>query len=200
MKFKKYVLVLIKYVPFSSIKIQLYRTLLGYCIGKDVKIGRSMINCKKVTIGDGVYIADNNVFSCKELSIGSHTKIHSGNVFIGKNSIFIGKDSRIINNHYFDLYNTISIGDNSWIAGRNSQFWTHGSLYTKIGSKDLSIRIGDYTYIGSGSLFAPGAKVNSKSLVALGSVVTKTFEDIEVIIGGNPATIIKKDMYWRTHW
>ncbi|MCB0447739.1 MAG: hypothetical protein KDD03_09550 [Gelidibacter sp.] len=200
MKLKKYVLVLIKYIPFSSVKVQLYRTLFGYSIGNNVKIGKSIINCKNVAIGNDVFIADYNVFSCTALTIGNHTKIQSGNTFIGKSSFSIGEHSRIINHHYFDLYNTIHIGNHSWIAGRYSEFWTHGSLYTRLDTKDLSISIGNYTYIGSNSLFAPGTHVDSRSLVALGSVVTKTFEEQDIIIAGNPASIIKKDIYWRTHW
>jgi acetyltransferase-like isoleucine patch superfamily enzyme len=200
MKLKKHLLVLIKYIPFSNIKNQLYRILFGYSIGKNVKVGKSMINCKKVTIGDGVYIANHNVFSCEEIAIGDNTKIQSGNIFLGKSSFSIGKNSRIINNHYFDLWNNVSIGDNTWIAGRGSQFWTHGSLYTRMGTKDLSISIGNDTYIGSNCLFVPGAKINSKILVGLGSVVTKIFEGKNIIIAGNPASIIKKDIYWRTNW
>ena len=112
MKIKIILLKIIKYIPVSSIKVVLLKLLFKYTIGKNVKIGKSFINCKRVTIGDNVYVADNNVFSCKEVHIGSNTKIHSGNVFQGRATFYIGNNSRIINNHHFDLWNDIKIGTN----------------------------------------------------------------------------------------
>ncbi len=197
---KIFILKIIKYLPFNFLKIFLLNNGFGYTIGHGVKIGKSIINCKKVSIGDNVYIASRNVFSCSEIKIGSDTKIHSGNTFIGKESFVIGKNSRIINNHYFDLWHQIKIGDNTWIAGRNSEFWTHGSIKTKTNNKDLSIVIGDDVYIGSSSKFAPGSKVNSRNLVSLGSMVSGEFNENETIIMGNPATIVKTGIDWRENW
>lgn len=200
MKTKIILLKIIKYIPLSSIKVLLLRKLFGYAIGKNVKIGKSIVNCEKVTIGDDVYIADNNVFSCKEILIGNSTKIHSGNVFQGNTSFSIGDNSRIINNHYFDLWNPIEIGDNSWVAGKSSQFWTHGSLHTKIGDKDLSIHIGSNVYIGSNCSFAPGTQIGAINLVGLGSVITKVFNEEKMVIAGNPAQIVKQNIDWRENW
>lgn len=200
MKSKSIILKFIKYIPFSSVKIFFLKFLFGYSIGHNVKIGKSIINCDKVTIGNNVRIADNNVFSCRELSIGSNTAIHSGNLFIGTSGFSIGDNSRIINNHYFDLWNDIKIGNNTWIAGRNSQFWTHGSIYTKTNKKDLSISIKDNVYVGSSVCFAPGVKIESINLIGLGSVVTDSFIKSNSIIAGNPAKIVKENIDWRINW
>ncbi len=200
MKSRSIILKVIKYMPFSSVKVFLLKFLFGYTIGHNVKIGKSIINCKKVIIGNNVRIADNNVFSCKELNIGSDTVIHSGNVFIGASVFSIGNNSRIINNHYFDLWNDIKIGNNTWIAGKNSQFWTHGSIHTKTNKKDLSISIKDNVYVGSSVCFAPGVKIESINLIGLGSVVTNSFIQSNCIIAGNSAKIIKENIDWRTNW
>ena len=196
---KRLTLKFIKQIPFNFLKIILYRKLFGYQIGKGVKIGKAIINCKKVSIGNNVYIANNNVFSCNEISIGSNTSIHSGNTFIGNGKFVVGDNSRIINKHHFDLWNSITIGNNTWVAGRNSEFWTHGSIHTKTG-KDLSITIGDYVYIGSASRFAPGTKISSFNLVAMGSVVSGVFRMDKTLILGNPANVIKQDIDWRKNW
>ncbi|WP_372938851.1 hypothetical protein [Seonamhaeicola sp.] len=190
----------IKYVPFNIIKVHLLRVLFDYSIGKNVRIGKSIINCDNVFIGDNVYIANNNTFSCKSIRIGNDTKIHSGNRVIGRASFVIGNNSRIINDHFFDVWNNITIGDHTWIAGKNSQFWTHGSVHTKKGTKDLSITIGNYNYIGSACLFSPGVIIKNVSLIGLGSVVSKTFSESEIIIMGNPCEIIKKNIDWRVNW
>lgn len=104
---------IIKFIPNSNCKVFLLRFLFGYTIGKNVKIGKSIINCKKVDIGDNVYIADRNVICCNELRIGSNSAIHSGNIIQGGSNFTIGTSSRIINNHFFDLWNPIQIGNNT---------------------------------------------------------------------------------------
>ena len=197
---KKFILKIIKYLPSSFLKVFFLRRLLGYTIGKNVKIGKSIINCNKVTIGDNVMIASRNVFSCNELTIGSNTLIHSDNVFQGVSNFTIGTNSRIINNHYFDLWNAIQIGNNTWIAGKNSQFWTHGSIHTKEEQKDLSIVIKDNIYIGSSVCFAPGVVIESINLIGLGSVITTNFMESNTIIAGNPASVVKQNIDWRINW
>lgn len=200
MKTKILILKIIKYIPISPLKIFILKKLFNYSIGKNVKIGKSIINCEKVTIGNDVYIADRNVFSCKEINIGNNTKIHSGNVFLGVSSFSIGNDSRIINNHFFDLWNNIQVGNNTWIAGKNSQFWTHGSIHTKLKDKDLSIIIKDNVYVGSASCFAPGVKIEAINLIGLGSVVSGSFVENQTIIAGNPAVVVKQNIDWRKNW
>jgi acetyltransferase-like isoleucine patch superfamily enzyme len=200
MKIKSLSLRIIKFIPISALKVVLLRKLFGYSIGKNVKIGRSIINCNKVSIGDNVYIANRNVINCNELVIGSNTSMHSGNVIQGMANFSIGKNSRIINNHFFDVWNNIKIGNNTWIAGKNSQFWTHGSIHTKSGTKDLSITINDDVYIGSASLFAPGVKLESINLVGIGSVVSGVFSESKTIIAGNQAKVIKYNIDWRENW
>jgi len=200
MKIKSISLRIIKFIPSSSIKIFLLKKMFGYSIGKNVSIGKSIINCNKVSISDNVYIASRNVINCNELTIGWNTSIHSGNIIQGSSNFSIGNNSRIINNHYFDVWNPIQIGDNTWIAGKNSQFWTHGSIHTKDESKDLSIIIKDDIYIGSASLFAPGVKIESVNLIGLGSVVNGVFEESKTIIAGNQAKVIKQNIDWRENW
>lgn len=197
---KRLLLKFIKHVPPYELKNILLRKLLGYSIGKNVRIGKAIINCKKVVIGDNVFIANNNVISCMELYIGPNTSIHSGNNVIGQGIFTIGESSRIINNHFFDLWNNITIGNRTWIAGKESQFWTHGSLKTKNNTKDLSIKIGDDVYVGSASLFAPGTQICDVNLIGLGSVVNGNFLEKNTLIAGNPAHVIKNNIDWRVNW
>lgn len=51
------------------------------------------------------------------------------------------------------------------------------------------IEIGDWVYIGSGSMIMPGVTIGNNVLVAAGSVVTKSIPP-RVVVGGNPAKII----------
>src|SRR5690606_24012903 len=93
---------LIKRLPFNSLRIFFYRRLLGYEIGKNVRIGKSILLCETVNIGDHAVIAERNLITCRNFSLGRKSKINSGNMIMGMASFLVGEDSRIINNHYFD--------------------------------------------------------------------------------------------------
>jgi len=102
------------------------------------------------------------------------------------------ENSRIGRDHHIDIAASFTLGKNSWIAGKGSQFWTHGA------SIEESIFIGANCYIGSAVLFTPGSSIGNNTLVALGSVITKKFNTNDLMIGGNPAKIIKENYDWRT--
>lgn len=59
-----------------------------------------------------------------------------------------------------------------------------------------SIVIGTHVWIGNKTIITKGVKIADNSIVATGSVVTKQFKQSNIIIGGNPAKIIKKDIKW----
>lgn len=52
--------------------------------------------------------------------------------------------------------------------------------------------IGDYCWIGAGSIILKGVVLGCHTVVAAGSVVTKSFPDGYCIIGGNPAQLIRR--------
>lgn len=200
MLLKKILFKFITLCPFNSVRIFIYKKIFHYSIGANVFIGRSIINAQKVNIGANVRIVHHTSISCNQLDIGEGTSILSGTVIQGDGSFTIGKNSRIINDHYIDLGNDVIIGNNTWLAGKRSQIWTHGSLHTKTGKKDLRVIIGDDIYIGSNTLIAPGVHIANLNLIGMGSVITKSIETSRNVIAGNPATVVKQDIDWRENW
>ena len=99
----------------------------------------------------------------------------------------------ITSNHYFDVVGAFVLGNNSWIAGTGSQFWTHGA-----GVQERNITIGEHCYLGSAVRFAPGSSVGDNCIVGLGSVVTKKFNSNNAMIAGHPARIIRENYDWKT--
>lgn len=54
-----------------------------------------------------------------------------------------------------------------------------------------AVTIGDDVWIGGGVTILPGVSIGDGTVIAAGAVVTKSFPD-HVVIGGNPATILKQ--------
>ena len=57
------------------------------------------------------------------------------------------------------------------------------------------VKIGDNVWIGCNSLILKGVTIGNGSVVAAGSVVTKDVPP-GVLVGGNPAKILKEDIFW----
>ena len=53
------------------------------------------------------------------------------------------------------------------------------------------INIGNYVFIGMGTIIIPGVTIADRCIIAAGSVVTKSFYESGKVIGGNPARIIE---------
>jgi len=113
-------------------------------------------------------------------------KDKNGNPIYPGRHCMIGGKARITERHYIDATGGFEIGSGSWIAGYESQFWTHGI-------KNGPVVIGNNCYVSSAVRFAPGSGIGNYVLVALGSVVTKNFADDNVMIGGVPAEIIRSN-------
>ena len=58
------------------------------------------------------------------------------------------------------------------------------------------IIIGDHVWIGHRVLVNKGVVISNNSGVGTGSVVTKKFNDENIIIAGCPAKIVKNDINW----
>jgi maltose O-acetyltransferase len=87
----------------------------------------------------------------------------------------------------------IIFGDNCWVAPQvNIYAATHPvdpveRLKVEYGKP---VTIGDNCWIGGNATINPGVVIGNNVVVASGSVVTKSFGD-NVVIGGNPAKVIK---------
>ena len=87
----------------------------------------------------------------------------------------------------------ISIGNNVTIS-TNVKFVTHDNSIKLVhpGKSDLfgRITIGDNCFIGENSVIMYGVVIPDNTIVAAGSVVTKSVSESFKIIGGNPAKVI----------
>lgn len=87
----------------------------------------------------------------------------------------------------------ITIGNNCAITNGVRIFTHGGARVARMKFPDFDVfgkvTIGDWVYIGTNSLIMPGVTIGDGSLIAAGSVVTKSVPS-GVVIGGNPARIL----------
>lgn len=110
-----------------------------------------------------------------------------------ENGVKIGRNMRAFSPPSSAEPYLLEFGDNITIS-TGVKFTTHDNSAVKIipNSTDLfgRIKIGDDCFIGQNALFLPGVEIANKTIVAAGSVVTKSFKEEGKIIGGNPAKVI----------
>ncbi len=196
--------VAISAIPFKAVRTQLYRWTFGYrIVGSEIGFGTvivvahaSLDNCKigrfnrflgpmRISIGAGSEIENHNVFDCGAWATREHSTVPYAR------ELSIGRRTRITSHHFFDVVGRCVLGDDSWVAGRDSQFWTHG-----VGVTERDVSIGRGTYIGSAVRFAPGSSVADNVIVGLGSVVTKRIDTCNAIVAGMPAQVISEGRGW----
>lgn len=94
---------------------------------------------------------------------------------------------------YLDGRNGIKFGKNVWVGPRVSVVSMNHEAddYNKY-VEAPPIEIGDNCWLATNAVILPGVKLGNHVIVGAGAVVTKSFEDDDILIGGNPAKMIKK--------
>lgn len=96
---------------------------------------------------------------------------------------------------------TIKIGTGSLLSNNieihSSDY--HG-IYNKVGERinpDKDIIIGQYVWIGLRATVLKGSVISDGSVIGAGALVSGVFSERNVIIAGNPAKIIRKQVFWK---
>ena len=200
---RKLILVLAVVLPLP-LKLLLYRTLLKWKIGRNVRIGFSYLEAAEAEIGDEVRIGHFNVVrGVRRLRIGRGTYIANFNEIFGDGGYYekfvscleIGAGVSLMSHHFIDLGGTVIIGDRTTIGGRDTHFWSHTRTLSG-GAAQLeptTVEIGTDVYVGARATLV-GCSIPDGAVVGAGSVVTKSFapEAQRLLIAGNPATIRKR--------
>ena len=110
-----------------------------------------------------------------------------------KCGIKIGENPRIFSNILTTEPYLIEIGDNVTISN-NVQLITHDNSIIKAlpGVTDIfgRVKIGNNCFIGARSIIMYGCELADNTIVASGSVVTKSVKEPGKIVAGNPARVV----------
>lgn len=200
----------------SRLKPTVYRRLFGYRIGARVRIGLTLLDAKECEMGDDVVIGHGNVVTrVGRFVVGDHVRIGHLNIIRGGDQVTleryveilrlneinsipdadvvnevdptltVGAGTVIASGHKIDFTDRVTIGRRSILAGRHSSLWTHNRQQT------APIDIGELAYIGSECRMAPGARVPSRCIVGLGSVVVDDLGLSGQLVAGVPARAVR---------
>lgn len=196
---KKYIAFFISIIPLNILRIFLYRTFMGYNISYTSKIGIGTILAISTTLIDKAHVGRFNKFiGGFDLVVRGKTHIGNSNEFVctsgssGEAFCKIGEKVHITNNHFFDASGGLTIKDFTRIAGRGSQFWTHGGQ-----KKKTAIVINEKCYVGSAVRISQGVEIAKNTYIGLGSVVVDSFDLPNVLLFGHPAIVVKKNIIAR---
>lgn len=204
-KLKIIVAVLIGLLPLNGLRVLGYR-LLGYQV-QGARIGFGTIIAVDEAVLEACRIGPFNLFAGpmkvhihRGASIGNRNEFVCGYWVLRDEyrdahylrRLDVCEDALITSRHYFDLAGSLHLGERSWIAGIDSQFWTHGA-----GVMDRDIRIGSDCYIGSAVRFAPGSSIGDHVVIAMGSVVSGDIPEGNALVGGVPAKVLKSNYNWK---
>ena len=148
-------------------------------IEKGVRIWRSN---GSVSVGDRVLLH-------RDVKLSAYGSEEKARIIIGDRS-YIGDRTEI---HAGSLVEIGSGCDISWdcnILDRD---------YHKFNAEEekiLPVKICDNVWIGCGATILKGVTIGEGSVIAAGSVVTKDIPP-KCLAGGNPARVIKEDIYWK---
>lgn len=183
----------------------LFLLLLGHKISWKARIGFSFLYTNKLVIKEKARIGHFNFIKVDAVNLESHAIIRNLNILkgpfsmdmeknsvigkknkftrgykpisYGRSSLKLGEGTRVTYDNFFDLTRSVSFGANSQVAGKGSQFWTHGYVHAETGSErirvDGKITIGDNVYVGTSCVFNPGVTVGSSINIGGNAVVSK---------------------------
>jgi acetyltransferase-like isoleucine patch superfamily enzyme len=113
-----------------------------------------------------------NGFSCWGLEIRAEER--GTRVEIGNNCMF----SKGINMYPTDCHTIFDVATKECI------------------NKGGTIKVGDHVWCGINVLFLKNTEIKSDSIIAAGSLVTKSFDNENILIAGSPAKVVRTGVNW----
>ena len=148
-----------------------------------------------------IYIrGDNNI-----VEIGEGSSIVNGEIWIedNDNKVTIGSNTRMCGKIHLACTegSSISIGNDclfsSEIVFRTGDSHSIVDMSGNRINQAADILIGDHVWVGHRVLINKGVVIKENSVVGTGAIVTKPFDESNVVIVGIPAKITKRNVDWK---
>jgi|SRR4051794_39333770 acetyltransferase-like isoleucine patch superfamily enzyme len=203
---RRAVAVVVVFLPLR-LKVAGMRHLLGWRIGRRVRIGFSYIDADEVVLGDDVFVGHFNVVRnlCR-LRIGRTSHVKNFNSLYGARTLAehgfvsdveIGANVKFMSHHFVDCAGRLVIGDDVTVGGRSTEIYTH-QRNIRDGEPVLeatAVEIGRATYVAARCTLV-SCIIPAESVIGAGAVVVgdhrEDAADGPVLLAGNPATVRKR--------
>ncbi len=195
------------YIVMNGHKKKLKRKLDGLDViinGKNIYLELELpLNFKNTTIH---LEGENAVFIMKH----SNTIVNNASFYVGTwGRCFIDENIRLNQpNFKVIINNNESLKPHKLVIGKNAQIGRDISIRTSDGhalfnegetlpyNEPKDVLIGDNVWIAQRATILKGSQIPSNSVIGACSLVNKAFNENGVVIAGNPAKIIKRNIRW----
>lgn len=191
----------IKLPFFISHNVYLMETSGKIKIDVPIKPGLIRIGFGKVGLFDfhrsrTIWQVDGNVEFKGRLSIG-----HGSKVVVAKSGeLVFGSDSKVTAESSIVCFKKVSIGSNcliSWdVLIMDTDFHLIKNKDGFVINENKEVIIGDKVWIGCRCLILKGSQIPNGCVLAAQSTINKKFTKEKSIVGGIPATILGRDIFW----
>lgn len=118
--------------------------------------------------------------------------VHKTCTIANPRKIFIGINSSVMRpGCYIQGAGTVYFGSYIRLAPNVGILSANHDLYDQNKYNKAPIIIGDYSWIGMNSVITAGVTLGTRTIVAAGAVVTKSFPEGFCVLAGTPAKIVK---------
>jgi acetyltransferase-like isoleucine patch superfamily enzyme len=208
-------LILFGWMP-SALKVWAYRHILGYKIGRRVRLSfGGVVLGKDVTLGDHVEIGLLAVVMGRTIRIGRHSSIGTMS-YVACERITIGEDARIreqvyvggpqlpessftlgsrtivLQMAYINPTKPVTIGDDTGIGG-HCLIFTHGAWLNQLDGYPVTyepVTLGNSVWLPWRVFIMPGTTIGDGSVIGANSLVQGTIPPNSLAVG-SPAKVIR---------
>jgi acetyltransferase-like isoleucine patch superfamily enzyme len=166
-----------------------------------------LFRCQCESVGEGLrmeklpyFIGSGRIVIGKGVRLSGKPSISFSNRLAQRPEFVVGDGTFIGHQCGFRIAQSVRIGKHCLLAGGVSVFDMDGHPLDadrrRAGEPTppegiASVVIGDDVWIGAGAMIMKGVTIGNRSIVAAGSVVTKTVPP-DVVVAGNPARVVKE--------
>jgi hypothetical protein len=185
----------------------IYVRLYHWKISAGAHIGFSFVNVKHLVMESGARIGHLNIIrNCELVRLDERAEIGVLNWINGwpldRTGIYcretnrapefhLGRHAAVTMMHMIDCTDRVSLGPFSLLAGCQSTIYTHSVDLKESRQACAPVRIGAYTFVGTGCTILPGAGLPDYSVLAAKGLLRTDYSTSYSMYAGVPATQVK---------
>ncbi len=186
-------------LPASRAKNALLRKV-GHDVAPSARAAMNLVlRVRRFTVGDGASVGRFNLFkdlSAVELAPGSRIgrmNLISAHPVYARHypdgaRLSLGEKAKVTSRHSVDCSGGVTVGALASVAGRQTLILTHSVDLARDAQVAYPVVVGERSFVGARCLILGGASLPERSVLAAGSVLTRSGKRDRGVWAGAPAT------------